>query len=130
MSIAPERTHANPLLLLLTPILLVPGRSLKLQGTIVWVIDINVCTWSGIWSLNPLVHRSLFSTIECSVNCLLLYYPVFNIILFLFMVVLSRSWILGESLSCVWSFSFMLPELTSLGLGQERLWLLANKLAI
>lgn len=56
--------------------------------------------------------------------------PILNVILLFFMIIVARSWILGICLSCVRSRSLVLPELPSLRLGQERLWLLPNELPV
>ena len=103
---------------------------MELQRTVIWIVNINIGTWSGIWCLDSLVDGSLLSTIESSVNCLFLDNPILDVVFLLFMIILARSWVLGESLSCVWSLSLVLPKLTSLGLGQKGLGLLTNKLSI
>lgn len=61
---------------------------------------------------------------------LLLHDPVLDVILLLLVVVLPGARILSEGLSRVRRLSLVLPKLSSLSLGQERLWLLSNKLSI
>ena len=94
------------------------------------VVDVYVRSWTWIWRLDPLVDWPLLRAIERGVHRLLLHNPILDIVLLLLVVVLPRSWIFRKSLPCIWRFSFMLPKLSSLGLGQERLWLLSNKLSI
>lgn len=118
------------MLLLLAPVLLVPGSSLQSQGTVDGVVDVYVRPWPRIWRLDPLVDWPLLRAIERSVYRLLLHDPILDIVLLLLVVVLPRSWILRESLPGIWRLSLMLPKLSSLGLGHERLRLLSNKLSI
>ncbi len=94
------------------------------------VVNVYVRSWTGIWRLDPLVDWPLLRAIERSMHRFLLHNPILDIVLLLLVVVLPRSWILSKCLPCVWRLSFMFPKLSSLGLGQERLWLLPNKLSI
>jgi hypothetical protein len=118
------------LLLLLAPVVLVPGGCLQLQRAMNRIVHVNVRARPWIRCLYPLVHRSLLGTVERRVNCFLLHDTVLDVILFLLVIVLARTWILGEGLPSVGSLSFMLPKFTSLSFSQERLGLLTNELTI
>mgnify|MGYP006952885005 FL=1 len=67
---------------------------MELQRTVIWIVNINIGTWSRIWCLDSLVDGSLLSTIESSVNCLFLDDPILDVIFLFFMIVMARSWIL------------------------------------
>ena len=130
VGVATKGTESDSLLLLLAPILFVPGSSLELQRTVDRVVDVDVGTRSGVWCLNPLVYWSLLSAVESCVNCFFLHNPILDIVFLFLVVVLTGTWILGKGLASVWSFSLMLPKLTSLCFGQEGLRLLPYELAI
>jgi hypothetical protein len=60
-------------------------------------------------------------------DCLLLNNFIFDVVFLFLVLILSRSWILRESLSGVRCFAFVLPKLSSFCFGEETLWLLTNK---
>ena len=119
VSVTAKWSKADSLLLLLASIFFVPGGCLKLQGTMLWVVNVNVGTWSRVWSLNLFVDWSLLSTIESCMDSFFLNNSILDIVLLFLVIVLTGAWILGESLSGVWCFSLMLPKLTSFCFGQE-----------
>ena len=77
-----------------------------------------------------LVAASGFTTAECSMNCLLLNNLIFDIILLVVAIILSRTWCLLESLLCVRSFHIVSPKVCSFRVCKEALRLLADKLVV
>jgi len=55
---------------------------------------------------------------------------VFDIVFLFLVFVLTGSWILGEGLSGVRCFTFVLPKLASFRFGEETLWFLSNEHAV
>lgn len=95
-----------------------------------WIINIDICSWTWIWSLGLLIAWSIITAVEWRLNCFIHDNFVLDIILFLFMIILTGAWIDSKCLSSIRSFTFMLPEFTSLGFEQKGLWFLAYKLPI
>ena len=84
-----------------------------------WIVDIYVRARAWIRSFYFLVASSVIAAVEGSMDSLLCNYLILDVILLLLVVVLAWSWHLGESLSGVWRLALVLPELSSLGLGEE-----------
>jgi len=94
------------------------------------VINVDVASRARVWSLRLLVHLSFVTAIESGVDRLFQHDSVLDVVLLFLVIILAGTWILGIGLSGVRSLSLMFPELTSLGLGEERLRLLSNKLTV
>lgn len=94
------------------------------------IIDVDIATRSWIRSLGLLIHSSFVTAIESCVDCLFEHDSVLDVILLFLMIILTGSRSLRIGLSCVWSLTFVLPELSSFGLDEERLRLLSDELAI
>ena len=84
-----------------------------------WVVDVDVGAWTWVWSIQLLVHWTSITAVEGSVHSFFLNDFVLDVILLSFVFVLAGTRVLSISLPRVRSLSFMLPELTSLGLRQE-----------
>lgn len=95
-----------------------------------WVVDVNVGARAWIRRFHLLITWPLVAAMKSSTSRLLCDNLVLYVVLFLLVVILTRSWNLGESLSGVRRLSFVLPELASLSLRQEGLRLLPNKLPV
>jgi len=118
------------LLLLLIPLFFVVIGLGAFQTRIDWIIDVYVRAWTRIWRLHFFVYWSRIAAVEGCMDGLLLDDFVFDIVLLFLVLILTWSWILGEGLSGVRCFTFMLPEFSSFGLGQETLGLLSNEHAV
>ena len=94
------------------------------------VINVDVASRARVWSLRLLVHLSFVTAIEGGVDRLFQHDSVLDVVLLFLVIVLTGSWSLGVGLSCVGSLAFVLPELSSFGLDEERLGLLSDELAI
>lgn len=114
----------------MSAVLLVPGGRLRLQRAMQRVINVDVASRARVWSLRLLVHLSFVTAIESGVDRLFQHDSVLDVVLLFLVIVLTGSWSLGVGLSCVGSLAFVLPELPSFGLDEERLGLLSDELAI
>lgn len=114
----------------MSAVLLVPGGGLSLQRAVERVADVDVATRSWVWSLRLLIHSSFVTAIESGVDRLFQDDSVLDVVLLFLVIILTGSWCLGIGLSCVRSLAFVLPELSSFGLDEERLGLLSDELAI
>ena len=94
------------------------------------IIDINIGSWARVGSLDLFITWSVIATVKCSVNSFFSHYFVLYVILFLLMVILTRTRNFCESLSSVRCLALVLPEFSSLSFSEERLRLLTNKLTI
>lgn len=126
-SVWSERTKFNALFLLLTSVFFVIGSLSTFQTGINWIIDVNIGSRSRIWSLRFLVYRSGIAAVKGGMHSFFLNYLILDIILFLLVIILTRSRILGKCLPSIRSLTLMLPEFASFGLGQERLRFLAHE---
>lgn len=120
----------DALIFLLTPLFSIPCLCLSFEWAVKWIIYVDVSAWSWIRAFGFLIARTFITTVESGMNCLFHHDFVLDVVLLFFVIILTWTGILRESLSSVWGFSLMLPELTSLGLGEKRLWLLSNQMAI
>lgn len=94
------------------------------------VINVDVASRSWVWSLRLLVNCPFVTAIESGVDSLFENDSMLDVVLLFLVIILTGSRSLGVGLSCVRSLAFVLPELSSFGLDEERLRLLSDELAI
>lgn len=126
VSIATEWPKSDSLFLLEASIIFVHVVSLNLEGAMLGIVDIDVCSWSRLLTLNFLIAWSGLTAVKCCMNSLFLNDLVLDIIFLLFVIILAWSRILMESLLGVRSFTLITPEVSSLSLRKEALRLLSN----
>ena len=115
---------------MLGPIFLIVINLCAFETRINWIININILTWSRIWSFYFLINWSCITAIESCMNCFFLNNSIFYIVFFLLVIILTRSWIFSKCLSRIWRFAFMFPKLSSLCLWKKTLRFLSYKNAI
>lgn len=83
------------------------------------IVDIDISTWTRVWSFDFLVTLSVIAAVEGRMRSFLSNNLVLDVIFLLLVLVLSRTWNLRKSLSCVRRLALVLPELSSLSFGEE-----------
>jgi len=129
IGVAAKWSELDSLFLLLASIIRVDVRSTfetRMEG----IINIDIRSWSWVWSFDFLVDMADVAWIECRMDSFFINDFILEIVLFLFMVILTWTWVFKVSLFCVRCFSFITPELTSLCFCQETLCLLLYKLPV